>query len=134
LFAGLAGRVIRMAEGAPPDLQVSENLLEVRTMLATRAAEWKQQWLLEGEQKGRLEGEQKGRLEGEQKGRLEGEQKGRVEGEQKGEAKVLLRLLERRFGSVPDAMKDRIAAADVSELDTWIMRVLDAGSIEDVMS
>jgi hypothetical protein len=114
LFAGLAGRVIRMAEGAPPDLQVSENLLEVRTMLATRAAEWKQQWLLEGEQKGRLEG--------------------RLEGEQKGEAKVLLRLLERRFGSVPDAMKDRIAAADVSELDTWIMRVLDAGSIEDVLS
>ena len=91
-------------------------------MLATRAAEWKQQWLREGEQKGRLEGEQKGRVEGEQRG------------EQKGEAKVLLRLLERRFGSVPDAMKARIAAADVSQLDTWIMRVLDAGSIEEVLS
>ena len=75
-------------------------------MLATRVAEWKQHWGQEGEQKGR----------------------------QEGEAKVLLRLLERRFGSVPDPIRDRIASADVAELDQWIMRVLDAGSIDDVLS
>ena len=87
-------------------------------MLATRVAEWKQHW----------------RQEGEQKGRQEGEQKGRQEGRQEGEAQVLLRLLERRFGSVPDTVRDRIASADVADLDQWIMRVLDAGSIEDVLS
>jgi hypothetical protein len=43
-------------------------------------------------------------------------------------------LLERRFGSVPDPVKDRIARADVADLDQWIMRVLDAGSIDDVLS
>ena len=75
-------------------------------MLATRVAEWKQHWGQEGEQKGR----------------------------QEGEAKVLLRLLERRFGSVPDPIRDRIASAYVAELDQWIMRVLDAGSIDDVLS
>ena len=118
LFAALVGRVVEMADGAAPGVQVSENLLEVRTMLATRVAEWKQHW----------------RQEGEQKGRQEGEQKGRQEGRQEGEAQVLLRLLERRFGSVPDTVRDRIASADVADLDQWIMRVLDAGSIEDVLS
>jgi len=33
-------------------VQVPEELLEVRNMLATRAEQWKQQWLLEGEQRG----------------------------------------------------------------------------------
>ena len=79
-------------------------------MLSTRVAERKQHW------------------------RQKGELKGRQEGEQKGEAKVLLRQLERRFGSVPGPVRDRIASADVAELDQWIMRVLDAGSIDDVLS
>jgi hypothetical protein len=118
LFAALVGRVVEMADGAVPGVQVSENLLEVRTMLATRVAEWKQHW----------------RQEGEQKGRHEGEQRGREEGRQEDEAKVLLRLLERRFGSVPDPVGDRIASADVADLDQWIMRVLDADSIEEVLS
>ena len=84
IFAALLGAIV-----APlaPDAKVPEELLEIRSMLATRAETWKRQWLQEGEQKGRLEGEQKGRLEG----RLEGEQKGR----QQGEAALLLRLLER---------------------------------------
>jgi hypothetical protein len=71
-----------------------------------RVAEWKQHWWQEGQQKGR----------------------------QEGEAKVSLRLLERRFGSVPDPVGDRIASADVADLDQRIMRVLDAGSIDDVLS
>jgi hypothetical protein len=84
MFAALAGRVVAMTDGAAPSVQVSENLLEVRTMLATRAAEWKQQW--------------------------------RQEGQQEGKAEMLLRLLEHRFGPVPDEAQGRIAAAD---LPTW---------------
>ena len=106
LFAALVGRVVEMADGVALGVQVSENLLEVRTMLATRVAEWKQHWRQEGEQGGR----------------------------QEGEAKVLLRQLERRFGSVPGPVRDRIASADVADLDQWIMRVLDADSIDDVLS
>ena len=63
--------------------ELSENLLEVRTMLATRVAEWKQHWRLEGEQKGR----------------------------QEGEAQVLLRLLERRFGSMPPTLSGTASRA-----------------------
>jgi predicted transposase YdaD len=113
LFALLAGRVVEMVEGAAPGVLVSENLLEVRTMLATRAAEWKQQWRQEGHQ--------------------EGHQEGRQEGRREGEAAFLLRMLERRFGVVPDAVKHKIAAADLPTLEEWGARMFDAASIDDVV-
>lgn len=106
LFATLAGRVVEMAEGATSGVRVSENLLEVRTMLATRAAEWKQQWRQEGRQEGRREGE----------------------------AAFLLRLLERRFGPLPVEVRDQVAAADPATVEEWGLRVLDAKSLGDVLS
>ena len=54
-------------------------------------------------------------------GRVEGEAKGRVEGE----AKSLTRLLERRFGPLPAAIKSRVDRADLKQLDAWIDRVRD---------
>ena len=75
-------------------------------MLATRAETWKQQWLLEGEQEGR----------------------------QQGEDAFLLRLLERRFGTLPDWAKDRIATADTATVEEWGLRVLDAGSLDDILA
>ena len=101
MFAALASRVVAMAEGAPAGILVSENLQEVRTMLATRAAEWKQQW--------------------------------RQEGRQEGQAELLTRLLERRFGSVPEEISKRIASADQTVLETWSLRLLDAQSLDDVV-
>ena len=109
LFATLAGRVVEMAEGAAPGVRVSENLLEVRTMLATRAAEWKQQW------------------------RSEGRQEGRQEGRKEGEVLLLTRQLERRFGTLPDIAREKIAAADTELLEEWSLRVLDAKGIDDVL-
>ena len=87
-------------------------------MLATRAEAWKQQWL------------QEGRLEGEQRGRQEGEQMGR----RAGEAAILFRQLERRFGPLPDWARDRIATADTAALEAWGLRVLDAGSLDEVLA
>jgi hypothetical protein len=55
-------------------------------------------------------------------------------GEQKGEAKVLLGQLERLFGPVPDPVRDRIARANVAGPNQRTMRVLDAASIDDVLS
>jgi hypothetical protein len=56
------------------------------------------------------------------------------EGRLKGEAKVSLRQLERLFGPVPDPVRDRIARANVAGPNQRTMRVLDAGSIDDVLS
>jgi hypothetical protein len=126
-FTALLGAI--MAPLAPA-VRVPDELLEVRNMLATRAEAWKQQWLLEGEQKGRQEGHR----EGEQKGRQEGRQEGRQKGRQEGEAALLLRLLERRFGVLPGWARDRIAAADTAALEEWGLRVLDAASLDDVLA
>jgi hypothetical protein len=105
MFATLAHRVVAMTEGTTPGVRVAENLLEVKTMLANRPAEWKQRWTQEGLDKGRREGT----------------------------VALLTRQLERRFGALPDSVKDRIAAADTPELEEWSLRVLDAGSLDDVL-
>ena len=110
VFAELLGG---MMGPLAPDVRIPEELLEVRNMLATRAEAWKQQWLQEGEQRGELRGELRGRLEG--------------------EAAILLRQLERRFGALPDWARDRIAAADTGALETWSLRILDGGSLDEVL-
>jgi hypothetical protein len=107
-----------MMDPLSPGMRVPEDLLEVRNMLASRAENWKQQWLQEGELKGRQEGELKGELRG----------------ILKGESALLIRLLERRFGSLPDWAQDRIAAADAPALEEWSLRVLDAASLDEVLS
>ena len=55
---------------------------------------------------------------------------GRVEGRVEGEAKSLTRLLERRFGPLPAAVRSRIDGADLTQLDAWIDRVLDVKSLD----
>jgi len=79
-----------------------------------------EKWLQEGRQEGRLEGIQEGIQEGMQKGM------------QKGEANTLVRLLERRFGAVPDAVRERVATASLEQLDTWLDAVVDAESLDEV--
>jgi hypothetical protein len=96
-----------------PEVRVPDELLEMRNMLATRAEAWERK-LQEGEQRAEQRGEQKGR--------------------QEGEAALLRRQLERRFGVLPDWARDRIAAADTAALEDWGLRVLDAGSLDDVLA
>jgi hypothetical protein len=47
---------------------------------------------------------------------------------------LLLRLLERRFGTLPGWALDRIATADTVALEEWSLRVLDATSLDDVLA
>lgn len=101
-----------------PDVRVPEELLEVRNMLAARAEQWKQQWLLEGEQRGLQLGERRGL----QQGLL------------RGEATLLLRQLERRFGVAPDWVRVRVHAADSTMLEEWGLRVLEASSLAEVFT
>ncbi|WP_022948394.1 DUF4351 domain-containing protein [Methylohalobius crimeensis] len=61
-----------------------------------------------------------------------GLQKGRLEGRQEGEAAVLLRLLERQFGPVDEAVRERLARADDATLLHWCERVLTAETLEEV--
>ena len=72
------------------------------------------------------------RAEGRIEGVAEGEARGEVRGIAKGEAKSLTRLLERRFGPLPAAVKTRVGGANLSQLDAWSDRVLDAKSLDSV--
>ncbi len=136
-FAMLAGRLMAQGDG---EIAMPEDLMEVKTMLATRVEEWKQQWRREGHSEGRREGHSEGRREGHSEGHSEGRRegeaagllKGRVEGRAEGEATLLLRLLERRFGQLPPDVQTRIAAAGQAALEEWGLRLLDAATIEEI--
>jgi predicted transposase YdaD len=67
-------------------------------------------------------------------GLQEGMEKGMHRGIIQGGAALLLRLLERRFGPIPLAARQRIAAADADVLLIYGEWVLDATSLEDVFA
>jgi len=69
-----------------------------------------------------------GQQEGIQKGRQEGEQKG----QQEGEAKLILRQLTRRFGTLGEDTKNRIKHLSIGQLEALGDALLDFSIQEDV--
>jgi predicted transposase/invertase (TIGR01784 family) len=59
-------------------------------------------------------------------------EEGIQKGIQKGEATLLIKLLERRFNTIPSSYMDSIHQADANILLTWGERVLEAKSLEDI--
>ena len=57
----------------------------------------------------------------------------REEGRLQGQARTLLRLLELKFGRVPEGTADRLAHATAEQLDQWTERVLTANALNDVL-
>ena len=78
------------------------------------------------------EGKAQGRAEGKAQGRAEGKAEGRAEGKAEGKAETLLRLLQRRFGPVPESARSRVAVGSAAEIDAWLDALLDAQSLTEV--
>lgn len=57
---------------------------------------------------------------------------GKAQGKAEGEANILTRLLERRFGTVPDSLRQRIFAADVRSIEAWVERAFDAPDLQSI--
>ena len=76
--------------------------------------------------RGLEQGLEQGRLEGRSEGRVAG----RVEGRTEGMALVLETLLEKRFGELPAAARERLFTASPAALATWSLHVLDAATLE----
>jgi hydroxymethylglutaryl-CoA reductase len=55
------------------------------------------------------------------------------EGQQAGEMTLLHRLLERRFGALPEWAVQQLATAETSALEAWGLRLLEAASLEEVL-
>ena len=58
--------------------------------------------------------------------------RGKAEGKAEGAAGVLFRLLERRFGVVPEPIRQHIFAADVHSIETWVERAFDSPDLNSV--
>jgi hypothetical protein len=59
----------------------------------------------------------------------EGITKGRAEGRAEGKVELVLKLLARCFGPLPQGAEERVRAASIEELDTFAERVLSAESL-----
>jgi hypothetical protein len=62
--------------------------------------------------------------------RAEGQRDGRSEGHRE----LVLQLLARRFGELPPEAAERLAKAEMGELQRWAMRLLDARSLDEVFA
>lgn len=80
------------------------------------------------------DGLEKGRAEGRAQGRTEGRTEGMAQGRTEGEAKSLVRLLENRFGALPEPLRAQVFEADVQSLDAWLDRVFDAPDLQAVFA
>ncbi|NHZ89388.1 transposase [Massilia sp. CCM 8733] len=77
-------------------------------------------------------GFQKGTEKGREEGRTEGRTVGRAEGQLSALRGVLTHLLRKRFGNLPEAATQRIAAATLAELELWCERSIDASGLAAV--
>ena len=59
--------------------------------------------------------------------------RGRAEGEAKGKAELLIRLLGLRFGTLPEATREKILRALPDRLDVWAERVIAGRSLEEIL-
>ncbi len=64
----------------------------------------------------------------------QGLQQGRQEGRLEGRHEMLLRLLEKRFGAIPEWVRSRLNNLSASDLDAAGVRLLDATRLEDLFT
>jgi len=65
-------------------------------------------------------------------GLTQGWAQGRTEGRIEGGAKMLVRLVEKRFGVVSPQLRQRIFSADGATLEAWVERAFDAPDLQSV--
>ena len=104
-------------------------------MLEERVAEWKNDYIWQGRKLGREEGMALGKEQGLTLGREQGITLGREEGitlgQEKGMEMALLDALETRFGVVPQAVNDYLAASAGTEaLRRLVRSAWQAASLE----
>ena len=69
---------------------------------------------------------------GRQEGVTLGRQEGLAQGQRKEALSFVLRLLRRRFGTVPEETQERLATLDVSELEELGEAILDFNDFNEV--
>jgi hypothetical protein len=83
---------------------IPEDLLEMKSNLATLGERLKRQWLAEGKAKGRAEGK----------------------------AEALACLLAQRFGALTPSLQTRIREAKATTVEHWFKRAIDAPDLPSI--
>ncbi|MBF0500824.1 MAG: Rpn family recombination-promoting nuclease/putative transposase [Candidatus Riflebacteria bacterium] len=99
-----------------PEIQ---DLEEARTMLSKTVVEWTKQW------------KEEGRVEGIEEGLEEGLEKGLEKG-RKFMATLVLRQIERKFGTLNESDRQRISEAKESTLIEWGERLITASGLDEI--
>ena len=87
-----------------------------------------------GMKKGLEDGTKKGMEQGMQQGLEQGLEKGLEKGRQQGEADMLQKLLQLKFGAIPDTIKLRLQNANAAELLHWSERLLSSDNLNDIFT
>lgn len=66
------------------------------------------------------------------KGLQEGRQVGLQEGRHEAEVTILLRLLERRFGTLSPEIRQHIVSADPARIGQWFDQAIDASDLKTI--
>jgi len=88
----------------------------------------------QGVQQGMQQGMQKGMQQGIEEGMQQGIQQGMQQGMQQGEVAVLMRLLQHKFGPLPNHYRQRLINADASALLRWTDQLFEVDSLELLFS
>lgn len=80
--------------------------------------------------KGKALGESKGEAKGKAKGKAEG----KAEGKLAGERALLLRLLNAKFGAVPDTAVAKVMSADAAMIERWSLKLLTARTLKGALA
>ncbi len=91
-------------------------------------------WIEQGFEQGFEQGIAEGIAERITQGLAKEIEKGIERGRREGQAGIVLRLLRRRFGGVPEAVRDRVRGASTVELETWADAVLEAATLDEVLA
>ncbi|MBF5057704.1 putative transposase [Alcanivorax sp. 521-1] len=100
------------------------DLQEAYEMITNRFEEWKERQ--------RLAGVEQGMEQGMERGMERGMEQGMAQGRLEGERKLVLRVIQHRFGELPAAYRLRLQSASQDELEDLADRVLDASSLDDL--
>ena len=95
---------------------------ELKNVLAESMDRWPDKWV------------QQGHAEGLKKGHMEGREKGREEGRAEGVRMMLHRLLEQKFGPVPESALEKIDSAAYEQLERWAGRIIGSKSLQQILS
>ncbi len=111
-FAAWLRRVLLPTRFRGEEFPETRDLLEIDEMLAETVKTWPKQWLAQGRAEGRKEGRREGQIEGSRK--------------------LLVSLLETKFGSLSSAVRARIETATQTQVARWANRTLTASSVDEL--